>query len=211
MTARNRRGGFGRPVDLFRRVLASVAVAIACLTTVAAGSVAAHGGVPILQAVVERVNPGGTLDLMGDMTSEGSVEILLVAPAEAVVWHLAPVEADHEGHFRAFLVVPADVPAGDYRVRATMATEEASTMVVVAGPPIVEGGELPGQDEALAGVPPDLSKVSPSSAGALPALAPERAAGPDIGLAAAALALGVALAAVLGVVARTKSGRRART
>jgi hypothetical protein len=211
LTSRTRRGGPGRPVDLSRRTFFSTVLAAAWLATVAAGSATGHGGVPILQAASERVNPGGTLDLLGDMTTEGSVQILLGAPSDAVVWTLGSADADHEGHFRVFLVVPVDLPAGDYRIRARMATEEATTRIVVSGPPIVEGGGRPGQDEALAGVQPDPGVAAPNATGVAvpPSVTPVRGPGPDLTLAVGAVALGIATAALLGLVARARSRRGA--
>jgi hypothetical protein len=203
---RTRWGGLGRPIDI-PGPIASAVVAAAVLVAVFVPSAFGHGGVPTLQVTAERVHPGGTLDLLGDMTTEGPVDIQLVAPAEADVWSLGSVEADYEGHFRSFLIVPADVPVGEYRVRAQMATEQATTSIVVAGPPIAgEDGQLPGQDEAFAGAAasaagPTAQPVSGPASGVVQRTTPP---GADIPTTLLVVAAVVALAVLLGTVLRSR-------
>lgn len=118
--------------------------------------VQAHGGVPALQLGAERISPGGTIELLGDMTTEGTVDLRLVAGT--TVRSLGTADADYEGHFQVFVIVPADIPTGTYTVHAESAVERASAPLVVAGAPIGgEEGQLPGQDEARAGVLPGAS------------------------------------------------------
>lgn len=158
-----------------------------------------------MQLAAERVNPGGTLDLLGDMTTEGPAEILLIGPAEASAWSLGIVEAEYEGHFRAFLAIPVDVPPGEYRVRAQTATETATTSVLVAGPPVGgEEGQLPGQDESFAGVPTTGSaSIAPV---AVPTIQSDRP-GADVKGTSAIIAVVVGLAILVGQLARWRSTR----
>jgi hypothetical protein len=133
----------------------SLGLAVALLVLSAAG-VTAHGGVPTLQLGAERINPGGTIELLGDMTTEGTVELSLVGGT--TVRSLGNAVADYEGHFQMFVIVPVDIAAGRYTVHAESAVERASAPLVVAGPPLGgEEGQLPGQDEARAGVQPGAS------------------------------------------------------
>jgi len=205
---RERWGGLGRPIDGFGPLAVAVVMTAAWLVMVAPNAFG-HGGAPTLQVAAERVNPGGTLDLLGDMTTEGRVDIQLVAPAEAYVWSLGSVEADHEGHFRLFLIVPAEVPTGEYHVRAQMATEQATTAIVIAGPPVAgEEGQPPGQDEALAGaaapaVGPTAPVIAEPASGPVFPATPPGAHIPTMVLVVAAV---VALALLLGTVLRSRGG-----
>jgi hypothetical protein len=144
---RARRGGFGRPVGM-----SAVLAAMAWLLLVA--SVSAHGGVPTLQLNTDRINPGGTVELRGDMTGDEPVELSLQA-ADGSTLALGSIETDWEGHFVAALTMPIDVAAGTYVVQVKSPFEEATTKVVVAGPPLAQEGEGQplGRDEALAGQP----------------------------------------------------------
>lgn len=203
---RTRWGGLGRPIDVLRSV-AVAAVVAATWPAVTAPTAFGHGGVATLQVAVGRVNPGGTLDLLGDMTTEGHVDIQLVAPAEASVWLLGAVEADDEGHFRSFLIVPPDVPVGEYRVRAQMATEQATTSIVIAGLPIAgDEGQPLGQDEALAGSAASAAQSTvPAVVGSAPAPeVPATELGTNVPGILLAVAVALALALVLGTVLRSR-------
>ena len=142
---RNRRGGLGRPV--------AVSVAIGALASLLlAASASAHGGVPTLQVNTDRINPGGTVELRGDMTGDEPVELSLQA-GDGSTLALGTIETDWEGHFVAALTMPVDVAAGTYVVRVQSPFEEATTKIVVAGPPLAQAGagQPLGRDEAFAG------------------------------------------------------------
>jgi hypothetical protein len=168
----------------------------------------AHGGVASLQVVAERVNPGGTLELLGDMASEGPVDIAVAAEPDGTARSLGHVQADAEGHFQAFLTVPADLPSGTYAVLARAGAEEARSSVVVSGPPIGdEGGDQAGQDEPLV-----VSAPIPASQGpAAPAATLDRSSpvptgtGADVGFVAIVGAIGLVAAPVIGAMARARS------
>lgn len=149
---RIRRGGLGRPVGVsgIRRP-AVVLTALAAWLLVSAASASAHGGVPTLQLQVDRINPGGSVELRGDMTGDDPVELSLQA-GDGSTLALGQIETDWEGHFVTAVIIPADVAAGTYIVRVTSPFEEATTRIMVAGPPLLpeaEGQPL-GRDEALA-------------------------------------------------------------
>ena len=112
----------------------------------------AHGGVPTLQLNTDRINPGGTVELRGDMTGDEPVDLSLQA-GDGSTLALGSIETDWEGHFVAALTMPLDVAAGTYVVRVKSPFEEATTKIVVAGPPLAQEGDGQplGRDEALAG------------------------------------------------------------
>jgi len=201
------RGGFRRPVTGFRdRSAALAAVVIASLWLLASVSIVdAHGGVPTLQLGSERVNPGGTLELLGDMTAEGPVDIGIVAGAGGEPRQLGTATADETGHFLVYMSVPSDLPVGSYVVRARSASDEASAPVSVVGVPLTgDDGQLPGQDEALAGVPtsPPIASAVPDRLAPRP---PTPSAGPiDV---VVPLAVGLVVALGLGALVRLRARR----
>ena len=117
-----------------------------------ATSATAHGGVPTLQLSTDRINPGGTVELRGDMTGDEPVQLSLEA-GDGSSLALGAIETDWEGHFVAALTMPVDVAAGTYIVRVKSPFEEATTKVGVSGPPLAQEaeGQPLGRDEAHAG------------------------------------------------------------
>ena len=151
---RIRRGGLGRPVGMsgVPRRTAGFVLATTAWLMVLASQAGAHGGIPTLQLTADRINPGGSVELRGDMTGDEPVALSLQA-GDGSMLALGRIETDWEGHFVASVAIPADVAAGTYIVRVTSPFEEATTRLVVAGPPLLpeaEGQPL-GRDEALAG------------------------------------------------------------
>lgn len=157
---RTRRGGLGRPVGVSGTIRASVAaVALAGWLGVLAGTATAHGGTPTLQLNSDQVNPGGTIELRGDMTGDDPVELTLQA-GDGSTLTVGVVETDSEGHFVWPLAIPVDVAPGTYIVRVASPFEEATTRIVVAGAPLRpadDPGQPLGRDEARAGAIPGAS------------------------------------------------------
>jgi len=199
-----------RPVShflRFRPVAGAFGGAVLCLWFSAA-IVSAHGGVPTLQLGAERVNPGGTIELLGDMTSEGTFELSLIAGT--TVRSLGSAASDYEGHFQVFVNVPVDIPTGSYTVHARSDLERASAPLVVAGPPITDDeGQLPGQDEIFAPVPTLPAEAAVASGGASDPLATAGSTGPSVDLAIALVAVTTAVAGALalGALARRRARR----
>jgi hypothetical protein len=200
---RTGRGGLGRPVG-FSNTWGRVAVAGTALAAWLAFAIAvtAHGGVPRLQLQADRINPGGSLELRGDMTGDEPVELTLEA-GDGSTLALGSVEADWEGHFVTSVTIPADTAAGTYVVRVTSPFEEATTRIVVAGPPLQLGeeGQPLGQDEARAG---------PVAASSAAAAQPAAEWSPPPGADSTARVIGAALVVVLALVAAFGFGRLAR-
>ena len=148
-------GGPGRPVGLpgaRLRALGVTIVASAIWLVALTPAVHAHGGTATLQLPTPRVNPGGTLELLGDMTGEGPVDLYLVAP-DGVVRSLGTATADEVGHFQAFIALPGDLPTGAYAVTVRTAVEVATSPLTIDGTPVSVGdeGQQPGQDDVFAG------------------------------------------------------------
>jgi hypothetical protein len=204
-----RRGGHRRPVSHVpphhpRAAGLWIAAAFLWLST---GGVAAHGGVPTLQLGSERINPGATIELLGDMTTEGAVELRLVSGT--TVRSLGNAVADHEGHFQVFVIVPLDIPTGSYTVLAESDIERTSAPLVVAGLPIGgEEGQLPGQDEARAGVLPVASGAAVEGGnGATSSMEDADAAPVNVWIALVVLVAAVIAALVFGTALRARSSR----
>jgi hypothetical protein len=132
----------------------SVAQALAvgsllCLATVAwAGTALAHGGTARVLVSPDRVSPGGVVDVNGeDLGSDSTVSLSIINSVGAEL-ELIRVDADPEGHIRAALAIPVDLPAGNYRVAAVVDGQSAaSAALVVEGSPIGPGGEPGAKDE----------------------------------------------------------------
>lgn len=77
----------------------------------------AHAGEPRLEISVERINPGGTIEVRGvDFDYEQSIALSLMhANAEIP---LDDATADMEGTFTQTVVLPTDLPTGEYNFRA---------------------------------------------------------------------------------------------
>ena len=178
---RIRQGGFGRPVVLRAaggRVVGWLVVLIGLWLVALVPVIEAHGGTATLQVPASRVNPGGTLELLGDMTAEGPVELYLIA-GDGLVRSLGTATADVAGHFQSYITLPADLPTGDYAVTARSAVDEAMNRLTIAGLPVPAGedGTLPGQDDIFAGSTAGTPQTEPISASALPIVGGTGAAG----------------------------------
>ncbi len=176
--------------------------------------VSAHGGVATLQLGAERVGPGGTIEVFGDMTSEGRVVLTLIAASDGATRPLATLVTTDDGHFQAFLVLPADLPGGIYSVAAGNGVDLARAPLVIAGPAAAgEEGQLPGQDEAFAGG----GSAIPAATAAAPAVIPPRTLTPaspaplvDGPLAVIVVLLAVGLALGIGAMARFRAAQSGR-
>lgn len=82
------------------------------------GTVAAHDGATTsMEIPAERVPPGSKLPLIGlDFFPGEALQIRLTGPAGSS--DIGIVRAGPDGHFEAFLDIPAGLPAGPYSVDA---------------------------------------------------------------------------------------------
>jgi hypothetical protein len=77
----------------------------------------AHGGEPRLEISVERINPGGLVEVRGVDFDYDEPVVLSLMRSEIQI-PLIEVTADGEGVFTQIIVLPADLPTGEYNFRA---------------------------------------------------------------------------------------------
>ncbi len=147
--------------------------------------VSAHGGEPRLEISVERVNPGGVVDVRGvDFEADTSVTLTLVGQQQTI-W-LGETATDAEGSFLQTVALPIDLAEGSYSFSVFHDERQiVSPALIIQGAAIVEddGGQRSEEDSLLAPMP---------TAGAVPVTQPvmnapamvEPAAPPSYGLVA---------------------------
>jgi hypothetical protein len=197
-----------------RRFLAGTILASA-LTSLGFSPVAAHGE-QLLQLGSERIQPGGTVEVRGDLGSGESFEVALVARVDGSRRLIATIPAVDEGHFQSFVTIPADVAVGDYLLEVAIDLSVVRAPLEIAGSPIgADGGAGPEQEDGLVVPLPSSFGRANTGAGAVAAASPgsTRSAEPFpwTGSAAldGALVLGAAIAAGAGLlVALRARGRR---
>ncbi len=79
--------------------------------------VLAHGGEPRLEISVERISPGGVMEVRGVEFDYDEPIVLSLMRSEIQI-PLMEITADGEGQFMQIIVLPADLPAGEYNLRA---------------------------------------------------------------------------------------------
>jgi hypothetical protein len=121
----------------------------------------AHGGEPRLEISVERINPGGAMEVRGvEFDYEQSVTLYLERPG--IVIQLGEVVADLEGIFLHIVVLPIDLPAGVYNVRAATDHHEVlSPALTVQGAPLLDEGRGQGGRDERAGLPAPMPTYAP--------------------------------------------------
>lgn len=126
----------------------------------------AHGGEPRLEISLERINPGGVIEVRGvDFDYDETVELSLMRSEIQIL--LLEVTADAEGIFTQVITLPSDLPAGEYNFRAR------SEHHMVASPIITVWGVAQQNQEDNA-----IRDQSDVQLGAVPTFAPGVAATP---------------------------------
>jgi hypothetical protein len=103
----------------------------------------AHGRTPRLEISVERMNPGGVVDVRGVEFDYEEV-VTLYLERQGIVIELGQIVADLEGIFIHIIVLPVDLPAGEYKIRGVTDHHDVlSPVLTVQGPAILseEGGQ----------------------------------------------------------------------
>jgi len=110
--------------------------------------VSAHGGEPRLEINPERVNPGGDLEVRGvDFDYDETVSLSLMR-AEIQI-PLMDVIADGEGIFTQVVKIPADLPAGEYTLRAKSEHHEVTSPIFrVWGAALLDKGDSGIRDQS---------------------------------------------------------------
>jgi len=168
----------------------------------------AHGDEPRLEISVERINPGGLIEVRG-VGFDYDMQVSLSLISSTAQFSLNEVTTDEEGIFTQNVVLPAELPAGNYNFLARTEHHTVTSPMVTVWGTAVENHEDNGiQDQSdvqfdpiptlAAGVPtPMLS--SPYSQSSNP---PEKTSLP-----LAWIALGVGIILILGVLIRMRIKR----
>jgi hypothetical protein len=132
----------------------------------------AHGGEPRLEISVERMNPGGVVDVRGvEFDYEQSVTLYL--ERTGIVVQLGEVVSDLEGIFLYTVVLPVDLPEGVYNIRAVTSHHDVlSPALTVQGSAILSEGsdQREDSDGLLAPMPtfaPGVAATPPPQSAAL--------------------------------------------
>jgi hypothetical protein len=114
--------------------------------------VLAHGGETALELAPSRAYPGQTVQLLGDDLQPGSTIRIELLTAGGVL-ELDEVQTDAEGHLRASIRLPADLPARVYEVRVVDVTGvSASAYVTVLANEAAPTGDLDSGNGLLVGL-----------------------------------------------------------
>lgn len=122
----------------------------------------AHVGQPRLEINVERINPGGVLDIRGvEFDYEESINLYLERPG--IVVQLGQITADLEGIFIHTIVLPSDLPAGEYSIRGVTEHHDviSPTFTVQGSAVSNEGSGREERDALLAPMPTYAPGVVP--------------------------------------------------
>lgn len=157
------------------RLFLGPALAAAILGLVTVAPAIAHGEL-IFQLGAERIEPGGSVEIRGDIGVGTSVEIVLIGKADGSRRSLGTLGDFEDGHFQGYVTIPADVAVGEYLLEAGTESIAVRAPLVVAGSAVVEGGDRPGQDEPfVAPMPSGLGQA------AVATLQPGAPLGPAVG------------------------------
>lgn len=179
------------------------AIALAfCLSTKSAAS--AHAGEPRLEISVDRLNPGGVLDVRGVAFDYEEVVTLVLIGSHAEI-SLGEIVANVDGEFIHIVTLPTDLTEGTYYVRGTSSHHwTISPPLTVWGTALQEGGgqgEREEQDGLLAPMP-TYPPAAAATALVEPIPAPVEAPSVPSGWVTRALMLVVLLAFVAVVTSR---------
>jgi len=137
------------------------------MTLGVAQPVHAHGGQPRLEINIDRINPGGVVDVRGVEFGYDDLVMLALIGSEAEI-ALGEITANAEGEFKQIVVLPSDLAEGTYYVRATTIHHWViSSPLTVWGTAVVEGGGQGERDEddgLLAPMPTFAPGVIPDDA-----------------------------------------------
>lgn len=178
-----------------RRLIPAATILVAAVAL--PGGVAAHGET-ILQLGAERIQPGGQVEVRGDLGAGEAFEVALISKADGSRRPIATIPAVEEGHFQSWVTIPSDVTAGDYLLEVSVDLAVARAPLAIVGAPVAGGGEEPDQGAGLAQPMPTVGPAVAATSlplGSVEAPSTRAAASPiqgaAIALAAAALAIGL--------------------
>ena len=127
----------------------------------------AHGRTPRLEISAERMNPGGVLDIRG-VEFDYEELVTLSIERQGIIVSLGEVNADLEGIFIHTIVLPSDLPAGEYKIRGVTEHHDVLSPVFSVQGQVVAGegggqGERDDDDGLLAPMPTYAPGVVPGA------------------------------------------------
>jgi len=128
--------------------------------------VSAHGRTPRLEISAERMNPGAVLDIRG-VEFDYEELVALYLERQGIVVSLGQINANLEGIFIHTIVLPADLPAGDYHIRGVTEHHDVLSPIFSVQGPAISGegggqGEREDGDGLLAPMPTSAPGISAS-------------------------------------------------
>jgi len=119
----------------------TLAVLVFHLIFLQTSGVFAHGDEPRLEISVDRMNPGGVVDVRGvDFEFEEVITLMLVSSQTAIPF--GEIVADTEGVFLQTIILPVDLAEGTYNFLAITDDHNiTSPDLTVQGPAVVAEGE----------------------------------------------------------------------
>jgi hypothetical protein len=146
----------------------------------------AHGGDPRLEISVDRINPGGVVEVRG-VEFDYDEPVVLSLMRSKIQIPLFEITADGEGVFTQIIVLPADLPAGEYNLRARSEHHLVTSPTITVWGAAIENQESSSvqdqSDLALGPVPtiaPGVSSSPVPQTAALEPAAPKRNSAPVI-------------------------------
>lgn len=128
------------------RTIVSVAIALV-LSLLIVPVASAHSTQPRVEISVERLNPGGVVNVRGvSFGMDDTVTLTLLGTGVEI--RLGEIIADGEGEFLQIVVLPTDLVEGIYYIRATTSHHWViSPPLTIWGAAVVEGGGQGPRDE----------------------------------------------------------------
>ena len=158
---------------IYRTLIVCAIILAFCLSSVPPAF--AHGRTPRLEISSERMNPGGVLDIRG-VEFDYEELVTLYMERQGIVVSLGEINANLEGIFIQTIVLPSDLPAGEYTIRGVTEHHDIlSPVFTVQGPAVSSEGSGQGprdeNDGLLAPMPTYAPGVVPGGV-TQPALEP---------------------------------------
>ncbi len=127
--------------------------------------VLAHGDEPRLEISLEKLNPGGVIDLRGvDFEAEELISLALIGSDVEI--QLNEVTVDSEGVFLQVVTLPADLPEGTYYFRAVTDDHEVLSPAILVQGSAIMNEEVEGQraeeEPLLAPMPTFAPGIAPT-------------------------------------------------
>jgi hypothetical protein len=123
----------------------------------------ASGGIPQIELSVSKASPGATIEVNGGRFEPDAVVTLMMLQPERQI-QLGTVIADDHGEFTSALLLPIDLPYGQYEFQAVDEHSRVARTVLTISRDMgeQEDSSQRGEDEPLLNPMPQNKAVSPS-------------------------------------------------